>query len=95
MILKNLFIVGALGMMAMGGAKATLYQTSVPTGNGAKVELVNWCSRHPYRCHGYEGHPYHWYHRDYRDGAYHCRFHPYSSWRCERFCALNPGVCFR
>jgi hypothetical protein len=37
--------------------------------------------------------PHHWYADDYSQRAHHCRQHPYKG-ECERFCDLNPRVCF-
>ena len=98
MTLKNIFIVGMFGMVVMGATQATPNQMLAPTDGGGKIELVasrGWCHKHPHRCHHHHRYfPHYWYNNNFNERAKHCRHHPYN-WRCERFCHLNPGICFR
>ncbi|MGV8948481.1 MAG: hypothetical protein ACOH2E_03835 [Candidatus Paracaedibacter sp.] len=99
MTLKKLLISGIFGVLAMCEANAAPYQTLVAQESMGKVDLIStWCSQHPrhHKCHRHHKRvqPFYWYHESFNEKAHHCRHHPYEK-RCQRFCNINPGICYR
>jgi hypothetical protein len=102
MTFKKILISGIFGVLAMGEANAAPFQAPISQESMGKVELIStWCSRHPrhHKCHHhhhrhYGLQPFYRYDKSFNKKANRCRHHPYEK-KCQRFCNLNPRICYR